>query len=505
MAEVELSGAAIALVVVLGLNVIYFTWKISGNVVNKSDKQYPSRIQIAAKLPSTTLSKLVEVSHGSTHYFYQGFEHEGTLIVCVHGDCGNYADFLHVASALGKRDRVLCFDLFGNGYSSCDGYARSKKLFACQIAELLFKLGEFEAIHLIGHGWGSTVAAYFAVLYPEKVVSLTLLSPGVYGKVNDDRRSFGVEEWDYPLLKNALSKEKKSSDNKMEKKSKLSLNCFNSSSCCRKTANSNSGSSSSDNESKSNQLLLPWINVKSERAVEYKQRLARCNRPEPALRRKVADIVYEPIKPELKIISRLEIPILVIWGTKELPRFASKLKALISDIKFAQVDGYCETFHIENPETTAEEINSFIEDCVMQQTDSEEEYDDVGIHVQKQVKYSYSYNSTAKLLSPRGRRSVSNESPRKRQSVSRKKALSLSPRKRQSVPLSEKRPEENHNNEITVEIPNNPAVLQLLSLPNQRKKHHAPSSSKTSRMKPVRELDHIAVHIANVPLTHESN
>ena len=122
--------------------------------------------------------RLVPLSHGVTHYILDGHENGGSLVVLVHGFVGSTAYLQPLAEYLvvqGRR-RVLRLDLYGRGFSECRGAAHTADLFAGQIAELLFSLGEVEPVHLLGYSMGGAAAARFAACFPERVRSLTLVA-----------------------------------------------------------------------------------------------------------------------------------------------------------------------------------------------------------------------------------------------------------------------------------------------------------------------------------------
>jgi pimeloyl-ACP methyl ester carboxylesterase len=138
------------------------------------------RCKKVRSLPSGT-SRLVQLSQGSTWCCIDGDDNPGRLVVLVHGFSGSSGYFEFLAECLARsngRRRVLRFDLYGRGGSSCTGAPHTPRLFAGQLAELLFALKEHGPIDLVGYSMGGAIAAQFAAAYPDTVASLALLAPG---------------------------------------------------------------------------------------------------------------------------------------------------------------------------------------------------------------------------------------------------------------------------------------------------------------------------------------
>lgn len=76
--------------------------------------------------------------------------------------------------------RVLRYDMYGKGKSSCPVVEYDRNLFCIQLLELLNSLGLTEPAHLVGFSFGGATAANFAAQYPEKVLTLALISPVFY-------------------------------------------------------------------------------------------------------------------------------------------------------------------------------------------------------------------------------------------------------------------------------------------------------------------------------------
>ena len=110
------------------------------------------RLQNSGSLPYEE-SKLVELSHGSTHYVRLGdVDRAGPVYVLIHDVLGSTADLVGLGLYLAEtgRKKVLCYDCYGRGFSSDDGHEQSVQLFSSQISEMLFALKEMSDVVLIG-------------------------------------------------------------------------------------------------------------------------------------------------------------------------------------------------------------------------------------------------------------------------------------------------------------------------------------------------------------------
>lgn len=119
----------------------------------------------------------VRLGDGSTWYDLSG-PGTGQVVVLVHGF--SIASFVWdrtapVLAAAGFR--VLRYDLYGRGHSDRVDSDYAPELFERQLSGLLAALKLSAPAHLVGLSMGGAVAARFAASHPERVVSLTLISP----------------------------------------------------------------------------------------------------------------------------------------------------------------------------------------------------------------------------------------------------------------------------------------------------------------------------------------
>lgn len=104
---------------------------------------------------------------------------EGDPVVCIHGLGGTKASFLPTLAALADSHRVVALDLPGFGDSEKPlRAAYDAPYFADAVVALLDEL-DLERAHLVGNSMGGRVAIELALLHPERVERLALLSPAL--------------------------------------------------------------------------------------------------------------------------------------------------------------------------------------------------------------------------------------------------------------------------------------------------------------------------------------
>ena len=104
--------------------------------------------------------------------------------VFLHGFGGTGTVWAMQAGPLARRRRVIRPDLPGHGGSSAwDGPLDAQGL--CALVGDLLDAVAAPRVHLIGHSFGGAIAAAFAVSAPDRVASLTLAAPAVFGPDDD--------------------------------------------------------------------------------------------------------------------------------------------------------------------------------------------------------------------------------------------------------------------------------------------------------------------------------
>jgi pimeloyl-ACP methyl ester carboxylesterase len=102
-------------------------------------------------------------------------------IVLIHGAGCNLEDMrLALGERLAFRRRVILIDRAGLGWSERKGRRGSSPAHqARMLRDVLDRLSIERAI-IVGHSWGGTLAAAFALDHPQRVAGLVLLAPPLY-------------------------------------------------------------------------------------------------------------------------------------------------------------------------------------------------------------------------------------------------------------------------------------------------------------------------------------
>lgn len=121
----------------------------------------------------------VEVRGGSIWYRLLG-NGDSPPLVTLHGGPGYPSASLQPLEALASRRPVVFYDQLGCGSSDRpdDPSLWTVDRFVDELGRLLDHLG-LEAVHLLGHSWGTMLAVDFYLTHPEAVRSMALVSPAL--------------------------------------------------------------------------------------------------------------------------------------------------------------------------------------------------------------------------------------------------------------------------------------------------------------------------------------
>lgn len=109
---------------------------------------------------------------------------EGPPLVLVHGWPQHWYAWRHLIPPLAERNRVICPDLRGLGWSEAPPSGYDKETLAHDVIALFDALG-VERCRLVGHDWGGWVGFMVALFAPERVerlVAMGIVHP--FGAVN---------------------------------------------------------------------------------------------------------------------------------------------------------------------------------------------------------------------------------------------------------------------------------------------------------------------------------
>jgi pimeloyl-ACP methyl ester carboxylesterase/GNAT superfamily N-acetyltransferase len=134
-------------------------------------------LQLDDALRSALGVSQVQLSAGTTRYTARAMP--GTpLVVLIHGYSAPSYVWEGVANHLQRAGlSTLTYDLYGHGLSDRPRVDYTRELFAQQLRELLDKLQPSQRVHLVGWSMGAMVAAAYALEHPERVASVTMVSP----------------------------------------------------------------------------------------------------------------------------------------------------------------------------------------------------------------------------------------------------------------------------------------------------------------------------------------
>ncbi len=115
--------------------------------------------------------KTVESNGNTIHYFVSGNKN-GETIIFLHPAFGDHTCFDRQIDYFSPNYQMITIDMLGHGLT---GTGKSKDKISSTTEHLIeiLKLENVEKVHIVGVSLGSLLAQYFAVKYPEKVLSLT--------------------------------------------------------------------------------------------------------------------------------------------------------------------------------------------------------------------------------------------------------------------------------------------------------------------------------------------
>lgn len=116
----------------------------------------------------------IQSNHTNLYYKVHG---EGYPLVFIHGLGSSTRDWESQVHEFSKAYQVITFDLRGHGQSDKPEGPYSLPMFAADLAGLLQALGVGSA-HVVGISLGGSVAFQFALDYPAKVKTLTIVNSG---------------------------------------------------------------------------------------------------------------------------------------------------------------------------------------------------------------------------------------------------------------------------------------------------------------------------------------
>jgi pimeloyl-ACP methyl ester carboxylesterase len=131
----------------------------------------------------------------------------GDPVLLVHGIGRSLEDWDEQHDLLSDRHRVLSVDLPGFGWSERLGHATTLDRLGGWLPSFLDELGVRTPVHLVGNSLGGAVAMTFAATHPDRVADLVLVSSAGFGReVALGLRLLALRPIARLLLKPSLSK-----------------------------------------------------------------------------------------------------------------------------------------------------------------------------------------------------------------------------------------------------------------------------------------------------------
>jgi pimeloyl-ACP methyl ester carboxylesterase len=118
----------------------------------------------------------VRLPHIDMHYEHCGAESAQTTLLFIHGNFASWRWWQPLLQQLPARYRAYAPELRGCGDSSRPQSGYTVEQLAADIYEFTQAL-HLPALHVVGHSLGGAVAMQFALSYPQKVRTLTLVAP----------------------------------------------------------------------------------------------------------------------------------------------------------------------------------------------------------------------------------------------------------------------------------------------------------------------------------------
>jgi len=124
----------------------------------------------------------INLSQGRTHYQFYGRD-EDELIILIHGGgaTGRYVWSKNIPALVDAGYRVLCYDLYGRGYSDYPYTTYDPDLIYNQFTELLDSLAIKDSFYLFGQSMGAMPATIFAAKFPKRIKKLVYVAPSILG------------------------------------------------------------------------------------------------------------------------------------------------------------------------------------------------------------------------------------------------------------------------------------------------------------------------------------
>ena len=142
------------------------------NYENEIKKMKTKEIYII-NIESKVEHKILKQNGYSIHYYISG-DTSNELIVFLHPAFADHRCFDKQIDFFSKNYRVITIDLLGHGLSKVEN-AKEKIDFSTEHINSIITIEGHKNSHFVGVSMGTLIAQYYALKYPAKVLSMTLL------------------------------------------------------------------------------------------------------------------------------------------------------------------------------------------------------------------------------------------------------------------------------------------------------------------------------------------
>ena len=165
------------LIIIFTIGLLFGYPKAYYSIVNRKYDTEMKKLQETGKLNFNIIAnieqKTIEKGGNSIHYFVSGAK-TGETIVFVHPAFGDHRCFNKQIDCFSHDFRVITIDMLGHGLTGTGKSGGDISETYIHIDSILAQ-EKIENAHIVGVSLGSLIAQYFALKYPEKVLSLTVL------------------------------------------------------------------------------------------------------------------------------------------------------------------------------------------------------------------------------------------------------------------------------------------------------------------------------------------
>lgn len=128
---------------------------------------------------STMIDRYIHINGYKTRYWKIG--EAKSILLLLHGFAFSIEIWEHNITELSKHYTVIALDLLGFGLTDKPKKRQKVEVYPQFVYDFLNALGVNQA-HLVGHSMGGLIATRFSELFPEKVLSLTLISSAGFSR-----------------------------------------------------------------------------------------------------------------------------------------------------------------------------------------------------------------------------------------------------------------------------------------------------------------------------------